>query len=99
MKFKVKWPQFNKTVEVVAGSSILDAALDNDIPLDHACGGYCACTTCHVYVVQGINHLTSIEPEEQERLEFKDHQQPNSRLGCQAKINGDLEVVIPNYQP
>ena len=41
------------TIEVSKGTSICRAALDNGIPLEHACELSCACTTCHVYVVEG----------------------------------------------
>ena len=68
--------------------SILDVALNNDIRLDHACGGNCACTTCHVWVKEGANNLSEIDDDEADRLDMAADLQLNSRLGCQAVIKG-----------
>lgn len=92
---KVTWPQFNKTVEVSSGTTILDCAMDHDIPLEHACGGFCACTTCHVHVTTGAENVSVVLDDEQERLETVDHHTKQSRLGCQSQIKGDVTVVIP----
>lgn len=74
---------------------MLDAALDGDVPLQHACGGFCACTTCHIRVKSGADQLSPIEDEEQERLESTaDDVTAESRLGCQAKILGDVTVEM-----
>ena len=48
--------------------SFLDVALNNGIDLEHACGGNCACTTCHVIVKQGEENLSDMEEDEEERL-------------------------------
>lgn len=95
MKHKITWPQFNKTVEVAPGTTLLDAALDHDIPLEHACGGFCACTTCHVHVKDGLANLSNIQEEELDRLEYRDGRSENSRLACQSKVYGDVVVEIP----
>ena len=50
--------------------SILDVALNNDIPLDHACGGNCACTTCHVIVTKGMENLSEMDDDEADRLDM-----------------------------
>jgi 2Fe-2S ferredoxin len=84
------------TIEVKAGESILDTAINHDVPLQHACGGFCACTTCQVVVHQGMENLSSVEEEEAERLERAAKPIPNSRLGCQSKIMGDVVVEIVN---
>ena len=47
-------------VKVAPGTTILDAALDNNIPLDHNCGGNCACSTCHVIVEEGMENISEI---------------------------------------
>lgn len=91
----IHWPQFNKSIEVASGTSILDAALGHDIPLEHACGGFCACTTCHVHIKEGAQNVSKMESEEADRLEYKDGLTPQSRLGCQTKILGDVTVEIP----
>ncbi|MFQ5893277.1 MAG: 2Fe-2S iron-sulfur cluster-binding protein, partial [Nitrospinota bacterium] len=56
---KVTFLPDNKTVEVEEGTSILEAALDNDTWLEHNCGGHCACTTCHVIVKAGQENLSA----------------------------------------
>ena len=74
--------------------SLLDVALNNDIKLDHACGGNCACTTCHVWVKEGANNLSEMDDDEADRLDMAADLQLNSRLGCQAVIKGPGRVVV-----
>lgn len=74
--------------------SILDVALNNNIKLDHACGGNCACTTCHVWVKEGANNLSDMDDDEADRLDMAADLQLNSRLGCQAVIKGPGKVVV-----
>lgn len=94
---KVTFLPMNKTVEIRVGDSILDAAIENDVPLNHACGGFCACTTCHVIVKAGAESLSEIEEEEEERLDRATGVTLQSRLGCQAKVlKGDVTVEIQN---
>jgi len=85
----------NITVKVPYGTSILDAALDNKIDLDHNCGGFCACATCHVIVVKGMENLSGITEEEEEQLDEAQGLTLNSRLGCQSIVSGDVTVRIP----
>lgn len=90
---KIKFLPLGLEVTAQPGESILECALNNDVPLQHACGGFCACTTCHVHVIHGAENLSPVEEDEKERLESTaDELAPNSRLGCQAKIQGDVEV-------
>ena len=74
--------------------SILDIALNHDIGLDHACGGNCACTTCHVWVKEGAENLSEMEDDEADRLDMAADLQLNSRLGCQAVITKPGKVVV-----
>ena len=74
--------------------SILDVALNNDIRLDHACGGNCACTTCHVWVKEGAENLSEMDDDEADRLDMAADLQLNSRLGCQAVITKPGKVVV-----
>ncbi len=74
--------------------SILDIALNNGIRLEHACGGNCACTTCHVWVKQGKELLSEMEDDEADRLDMAADLQLNSRLGCQAVVEKPGEVVV-----
>ncbi len=104
---KVTFVNLGKTVEFEHGKlpyadhgkpeSILDVALNFGIPLEHACGGSCACTTCHVVVRQGENNLSEPDDDELDRVEMAADFQLGSRLGCQAVVNGDVAVEIPSW--
>ena len=88
----------NKTIEVKKGETILDSAINQDIPLQHACGGFCACTTCHVLVKSGAENLSPMEEMEQDRLEEVGCMTPNSRLSCQTQVLGDVVLEIVNLE-
>jgi len=77
--------------------SFLDVAENFGILLDHACGGSCACTTCHLWIKQGAEGLSEAADDELDRLDMAADQQLNSRLGCQAVITrpGEYVVEIP----
>ena len=102
---KVTFLPLNKTVEVDDAKypladhgkpgSLLDIALAHDIHLEHNCGGSCACTTCHVIVREGEDHLSEMEPDEEDRLDMAEGLTIHSRLGCQAVVRGDVVVEIP----
>jgi 2Fe-2S ferredoxin len=77
--------------------SLLDIARHFHVPLEHACGGNCACTTCHVIIKDGMEHLSEMEDDEADRLETAWDVTPQSRLGCQALVNGDVVCEIPMY--
>ena len=74
--------------------SLLDIALNYGIDLQHACGGNCACTTCHVIVKQGEENLTDMDEDEEDRIYMADNVTLHSRLGCQAVVKGDVTVEI-----
>jgi len=77
--------------------SLLDIAKGLDIPLEHACGGSCACTTCHVVVREGAQNLSDMQDVEADRLDTAWDVTPHSRLGCQAVVRGDVVCEIPMY--
>jgi 2Fe-2S ferredoxin len=79
--------------------SFLDVAENFGVFLDHACGGSCACTTCHVWIKEGAEGLSEAEDDELDRLDMAADQQLNSRLGCQAVISrpGEYVVEIPSW--
>lgn len=79
--------------------SFLDVAENYGIFLDHACGGVCACTTCHLYVKQGEPGLSEPDDDELDRVDLAAGPQTNSRLGCQAVIEkpGTYIVEIPKW--
>jgi 2Fe-2S ferredoxin len=76
-------------------ASILDIMLGHHVHLEHACGGNCACTTCHVIVKAGVNKLSEPEEAEEDLLDKAPGLTPTSRLGCQAVVeSNDAEIVI-----
>jgi len=79
--------------------SILDIAMGLGIDIDHACGGVCACSTCHVIVRQGIETCGEASEEEEDQLEKAPGLTTQSRLACQCVPTGkkDLVVEIPNW--
>lgn len=77
--------------------SLLDIALAFGIHLEHACGGSCACTTCHVVVKEGDENLSPADDDELDRLDMAPGLTLHSRLGCQAVVNGDVVVEIPDW--
>lgn len=84
------------TVEVPEGTSILEAAQEQDpeVPVGSACGGVCACSTCHVQIQQGMENLTEMDECEDDRLDLAFDVVPESRLGCQAKLTGGGDIVV-----
>jgi 2Fe-2S ferredoxin len=77
--------------------SFLDVAMNFDIPLEHACGGSCACTTCHLIIKQGMQNLSDMEDNEADRLDTAWDLTTSSRLGCQAIVKGDVVAQFPMY--
>ncbi len=83
-------------VEVPVGTSILEASKKAHAWEGDACGGVCACSTCHVYVKQGKGLLSDAEEDEEDILDKAFDVRATSRLGCQARIQkeGALECEI-----
>lgn len=78
--------------------SILDIAMNFGYQLEHACGGNCACTTCHVIVRQGEENLSEADDDELDRLDSAAGLTIHSRLGCQCVVQGgDVVVEIPDW--
>ena len=77
--------------------SFLDLAMNSGIPLEHACGGSCACTTCHVIIREGEQNLSEMQDDEADRLDTAWGLTARSRLGCQAVISGDVVCELPMY--
>lgn len=86
----------NQTFEGSRGESILDVAMRNNVPMQHACGGFCACATCQIELKSGDTALSPMEDMEKERLDSSYGTTLRSRLGCQAKLLGDVTVEIKN---
>ena len=84
-------------LQIAEGESVLDVALDNDIELQHNCGGVCGCSTCHVYVVGGMDNLQEISDKEEDFIDRAVNPRINSRLGCQCVIiDGNIEILVPD---
>ncbi len=80
--------------------SILDVLLGHRIHLEHACGGNCACTTCHVIVKQGHDKLSEASEQEEDLLDRAPGLTPTSRLGCQAVVEdagAEIVILVPRY--
>lgn len=83
-------------IEVSAGTSVMQAAIDNGVPgIDGDCGGQCACATCHVFVDPAWLPKTGERTAtEEELLGFASATQPNSRLACQIKMTSTLDGLV-----
>ncbi|MBE0659048.1 MAG: 2Fe-2S iron-sulfur cluster binding domain-containing protein [Bryobacteraceae bacterium] len=80
--------------------SFLDVAGHFGFHIEHACGGSCACTTCHVVIKNGERFVSEIDDDEADRVEMAADLQLGSRLGCQAVItsnDADITVEIPSW--
>ena len=81
------------TVEVKPGMSILEAAEECGARVGHACGGNLACSTCHVYVHEGLDSLPEILDKENDIMDKAFDVRAESRLGCQARV-ADEDVIV-----
>ena len=85
-------------IEAESGQSICDVALKNHIEIEHACEKSCACTTCHVYIREGMDSLNENTEEEDDMLDKAWGLDPDSRLSCQTIVGEeDLVIEIPKY--
>ena len=92
-----------ETVEVANGLSVMEGAVQNDIPgIDADCGGGMACATCHVYVKEEwFNKLPKKEDGEEDMLDMAFEPNKFSRLSCQLLVSDELDgltVSIPSKQ-
>ena len=90
---KVTFVPDGVAIEVEPGTSILKAAKAAHAQVGYACGGVCACSTCHVYVKGGFDSLSEQEENEMDILDKAFDVRASSRLGCQSKI-GDEDLVV-----
>ena len=96
---KITYKEFEgsiKTIEVENGLSVMEGAIQNDIPgIDADCGGSMACATCHVYVEERwINKLPKAEEAEVDMIDMAYEPKKNSRLSCQLIVSDELEGLI-----
>ncbi|HXT65307.1 MAG TPA: 2Fe-2S iron-sulfur cluster-binding protein [Nitrospiraceae bacterium] len=85
-----------KSGEVEANTSLLEASKLLGCSLNHDCGGNASCTTCRVEVQIGAENLSEIDFDEQDLLDREALSEPWHRLGCQAKVLGDVVVLVPD---
>ena len=93
----------NHTIDVENGLTVMEGAVQNDIPgIDADCGGGMACATCHVYVKEDwFNKLPTKEDGEEDMLDMAFEPKKNSRLSCQIIVSDELDgltVNIPSKQ-
>jgi 2Fe-2S ferredoxin len=81
------------SIEVKSGTSILDAAEECHARVGHACGGNLACSTCHVWVHEGLDSLPEVTDKENDIMDKAFDVRLESRLGCQARL-ADQDVVV-----
>ena len=86
------------SVEVQNGLTVMEGAVQNDIPgIDADCGGGMACATCHVYVNDGwFDKISAKEDGEEDMLDMAFEPKKNSRLSCQIIISDELDGLIVN---
>jgi len=79
--------------------SLLDIATEAGVEINHSCGGVCACSTCHVYVQDGLDTCSKATEDEEDELDKAPGLTTESRLSCQCVPNGskDLLVLIPKW--
>jgi 2Fe-2S ferredoxin len=102
--FKVTFLPENITVEIQPDEipfgrdglpgSILDLASAAGVSIDHACGGVCACSTCHVYIREGLASCNPATEDEEDMLDEARGIEVSSRLGCQCVPDGTSDVVV-----
>jgi len=103
-RYKITFLPMNITVEADASApepaddgipgSLLAIANKNGVDIDHACGGACACATCHIVVKEGVNSLHAATDDEEDALDNAPGLTLESRLACQAVPDGSADVVV-----
>ena len=88
----------SKTIEVESGLSVMEGAIQNNIPgIDADCGGGMACATCHVYVnEEWLDKLPTKEDGEEDMLDMAFEPKQNSRLSCQLTVSDELDGLVVN---
>ncbi len=86
---------------VQVDTSILEITEEVDVHLNHNCGGVCACSTCHIYVMKGGDNIEEISDKEEDFIDRAINPRIESRLACQCIIldeDADIEVIIPDQK-
>lgn len=91
----------SKTVTVSSDITVLEATEMHEVHLNHNCGGVCACSTCHIYVLEGEDSLEEISDKEENYIDRAISPRINSRLACQCLILEDdarIKVLVPDQK-
>jgi len=94
---KVTFKPLGISGEIPSGATLLEAAECLGQSLRHDCGGFATCSSCRVWVIDGMPDLSEIDLDEENMLEEAELKAPY-RLSCQAKIQGDVVVRVPQAE-
>jgi 2Fe-2S ferredoxin len=88
----------SRTVEGEVGATVMETALNCDVPgIEAECGGACACATCHVYVDESwVERIPAAQPMEEDMLDFASDVRKTSRLSCQIRVTADIDGLVVN---
>tara|TARA_Y100000590_G_scaffold252602_1_gene283622 strand:- start:610 stop:921 length:312 start_codon:yes stop_codon:yes gene_type:complete len=89
-----------KELSAESGLTFMEIIRDAGMDIEAACGGCCACATCHIYVeTEWLSMLKTMEEEEESMLDQAFNVKPNSRLGCQLEFSNDLNGIKVELAP
>lgn len=86
-------PDGERVVEGTRGQTLLEIAEEHDVRMGTACGGVCACSSCHCWIREGLDDLEEASEAEEDRLDMAFDVRPYSRLGCQVEV-GETNLVV-----
>ncbi|MGK7872232.1 MAG: 2Fe-2S iron-sulfur cluster-binding protein [Xenococcaceae cyanobacterium] len=89
----VKLDPIDQETSIKTNENLLSVLLKNDLNVLQECGGRGMCSTCHVYIKEGMESLSPLNRREKRTLEIIATRKPNSRLACQARVLGEGVVV------
>ena len=101
---KINFKSVNKTIEFDPSEekNLLEVCLENNIELDHACGGNAACSTCHIKVTKGMDFINEVDEIEEDLIDFAEDANLNSRLACQCILqsgkDGEMDIEFPDQK-
>lgn len=83
-----------EVVPAIPGKSIVENLLEHDVEISHSCQMQCACTTCHIYLIEGERFVTHMQDDENTELNKTQDRQKWSRLACQTLFEGGGNLVV-----
>lgn len=87
-------PDGERIVDAKPGETLLDIAEEHHVRMGSACGGVCACSSCHCWIREGLDELDEASEAEEDRLDMAFDVRPYSRLGCQVKVVEGIDLVV-----